>query len=791
MYVSMNWIRDFVDLDGLDLDALIRRFTLATAEVEEIFHPGREIRGVVVGKILSVAPHPHSKKLHLLRVDAGDAVCDVVCGAPNVAAGMKVPFVREGGFVAGMAIAKRAIAGVESCGMCCSERELGLSDDHEGLMELPADAPAGADLKTLYEVEDTVFEVDNKSLTNRPDLWGHYGIAREFAALTGRALRPYDAVDTAVYDALPAVPVEIKNAERLYRYSCLAIRNVRVKTSPVNLRIRLYRCGMRAINLLADLTNYVMLELGQPMHAFDYGRVKQIEVATFEKPFAFETLDGKTREINPETLMICSGGKPVAIAGIMGGLESEITGATDSFLLESANFDGVSVRKSSVALGLRTDASMRYEKFLDPEMTPGAVGRYLRLLTQIDPGAQVATRLTDRYVRRYKPVRIRFDKAYVDRRTGIDVGEDYIVKTLRSLGFGVEKDGGELTADVPSWRATKDVTIKADIIEEITRIYGYDNFEIKTARCAVAPACADTRHRVIAAVKDLLTLSFGLHEVHSYVWNDAQKLKEIGLEPSGCLRLVNSVSPDIDLLRDSLAKTLLCFAADNRGYAPSFGLFEIGSIFPRLRADGTADERKTLGLVLCGRKKEEPALFYRAKSILGAIARVIKNDAFAFAAESSPAAWQHPYNAFAVLCAGKPAGTLAVVHPAVTEKIDRKCAMVALELDIGALSEMDGRPLVFEEPSKYPGVEVDLSFMVPDGTPYAAFEKTIRESGCRNLGGFDFVTSYRDPAWKGLQSVTLRFTFGSKERTLTGEEVQENVARLIERMRGIGAELRK
>lgn len=791
MNVSMNWIRDFVDLSGLDIDALIRRFTFATAEVEEIYHPGREIRGVIVGKILAVAPHPNSKKLHLVKVDTGDAVYDVVCGAPNAAEGMKVPFVCEGGFVAGMQIEKRPIAGVESCGMCCSERELGLSDNHEGLMELPENAPVGKDLKELYEVEDTVFEVDNKSLTNRPDLWGHYGIAREFAALSGRPLRPFDAVNTAAYDALPEVPVEVRSTERIYRYTCLGVRNIRVRTSPVNMRIRLYRCGMRAINLLADLTNYVMLELGQPMHAFDYGRVDKIEVATFEKPFPFETLDGKTREINPETLMICSGGKPVAVAGIMGGLASEITGSTDSFLLESANFDGVSVRKSSVALGLRTDASMRYEKFLDPEMTPGAIGRYLSLLTQVDPGAQVITRLTDRYVRRYKEIRIRFDKAFVDRYTGIDITEEYIVKTLRSLGFGVKKDGAELEADVPSWRATKDVTIKADIIEEITRIYGYDNFEIKTARCAVAPACTDTRHRVIAAVKDLLTLAFGLHEVHSYVWNDAQKLKEIGLEPSGCVRLVNSVSPDIDLLRDSLVKALLTIAADNRGYAPSFGIFEVGSVFPRLRKDGKADERKTLGVVLCGRKKEEAELFYRAKSILGAVARVLKNAAFSYAEEKEPAAWQHPYNAFTVQCAGNAAGTLAVVHPAVTEKIDKKCAMVALELDIGALCEMEARPLKFDEPSKYPGVEVDLSFMVPDNTPYAAFEKMIRESGCEHLTDYTFVTSYREEAWKDRQSVTLRFTFGSKERTLTGEEVQENVARLIGQMHGIGAELRK
>ncbi len=333
------------------------------------------------------------------------------------------------------------------------------------------------------------------------------------------------------------VPIDIQNELRIYRYTCLAVKNISVKKSPVNMRIRLNRCGMRAINLLADLTNYIMLELSQPMHAFDYERVNKIEVKTFDKPFNFETLDGKTRNINTETLMICSGDKPVAVAGIMGGLESEITDNTGSFLLESANFDGIGVRKSSVNLGLRTDASMRYEKILDPEITVGAIERYLKLLMTIDKGAEVISAVSDKYVKTFQRITIAFDKAYVDRYTGIDISKEYIINTLRSLGFGIANSGDEIIADVPSWRSTKDVTIKADIIEEITRIYGYDNFEIKTANCAVAPECASEKHAVTAAVKDLLSLTFGLHEVNSYLWNDAQKLKEIGMEAKGYIRL--------------------------------------------------------------------------------------------------------------------------------------------------------------------------------------------------------------------------------------------------------------
>ncbi|MEG1427647.1 MAG: phenylalanine--tRNA ligase subunit beta, partial [Oscillospiraceae bacterium] len=383
MLISMNWINEFVDLSGLDQEALIRRFTLSTAEVEDIFHKGAELRDVVVGKILTVDNHPDSKKLHLLTVDGGDKIYHVVCGAPNVRVGLKIPFVKAGGHVGEMDITVATVAGYESYGMCCSEAELGISADHSGLMELPEDFTVGMDICDAYEIRDLVFEVDNKSLTNRPDLWGHYGIAREFSALTGRALRPIGVADLSKYENLSPIDIRVED-EYCLRYSGLMVKNIQRKTSPVNMRIRLFYCGTRAINLLADLTNYLMLELGQPMHAFDSRKVNHIVVKRFPEPFAFTTLDGENRNIDENTLMICNDRVSVAIAGIMGGLDSEIAEDTDSLLLESACFDAVCVRKSSTRLGLRTDASMRYEKTLDPEITLTAIARFVALLEAID-----------------------------------------------------------------------------------------------------------------------------------------------------------------------------------------------------------------------------------------------------------------------------------------------------------------------------------------------------------------------------------------------------------------------
>ena len=346
MLISINWVRDFVDLDGINIDELIHKFSLSTAEVEnEIFYKGSDLSGVVVAEIKSVEEHPKSKKLHLLKVDAGESeLIDVVCGAPNVRVGMKTAFAKLGAQIGDITIAPRDLAGFTSHGMCCSEKELGISDENDGIMEITDDAAVGTDIKSLYEIDDIIFEVDNKSLTNRPDLWGHYGIAREIATLAGRPLKEIETADLSVSNDLPKVDIKIED-QLCKRYSGIRFENITRKVSPVNMRIRLFYCGMRAINYLADLTNYLMLEMGQPMHAFDSRKVEKIRVKRFEKPFEFTTLDGVSRHIDENTLMICNGDTPVAIAGIMGGLDSEIVDDTTSLTLESANFDAVSIRK--------------------------------------------------------------------------------------------------------------------------------------------------------------------------------------------------------------------------------------------------------------------------------------------------------------------------------------------------------------------------------------------------------------------------------------------------------------
>ena len=774
MKVSMNWISEYVDLSGLDLEDLIHRFTLSTAEVEDVYHLGTEINGVVVAEITKIEEHPNSKKLHLLELDLGDHTDRCVCGAPNVRVGMRVPFAPFGASVVGMTIGEATIAGVTSRGMCCSAQELGIADSSSGLLELPADAPLGKPVKELYAFDDIVFEVDNKSLTNRPDLWGHYGIAREFSAIAKRPLKPLDLQDLSAYDALDPVPLGSIDPELCYRYSAIRADRITKKVSPIDMQIRLYYCGMRAISLLADLTNYVMLELGQPTHAFDSRMVGTIGVQRFPEPFEFKTLDDTERKIDPETLMITSDGSPVAVAGVMGGLNSEIVSDTDSVTLECATFSAVSVRKTSSRIGLRTDASMRYEKTLDPELCSLAAGRFLKLLLSIDPEAKVVSRYTDCYQYHYPAIELHFKKAFVDRYTGIDISDEQIEDTLVRLGFGVTRNGSEFDVKVPSWRATKDVTIPADVIEEITRIYGYDNFKIETTMSALRPILPQRVKADETAMKDALVKRFGLHEVHTYLWCDAKKLNDLKIPLPDNLKLLNGMNPDATVLRTAMMQTLLPVLKENRFYAPAFGVFEIGRTVKGLKADGTANERRTLGVALLSHDKERTA-FLAARDMIASILFDMRRVSASFVRIQPENAWEHPANTAAIVLGGKTIGTLSPVHPEVAAEIDKKATLVTLELDMDTLSEIPEEDLKYREASRFPGIDIDLSFVVDKDVTFADVTNPFLEDRDETLAGISLVDIYEAEG----KSMTIRLSFVSPVKTLQKAEVQAYIDRIL------------
>ncbi len=775
MLVSMNWIRDFVNLDNEDIENLIQRFTLGVAEVEGIEYKGRDISDVVVGEIISCEDHPDSDHLHVLKVDAGDQVYDVVCGAPNARKGIKTAFAKTGGSVGEFKIKPTKLRGVLSNGMCCSEKELGISDNHEGIMELDPSYKNGTDLKELFPIEDTVFEVDNKSLTNRPDLWGHYGIAREFAALAGKELLPLPVAENP-YKGDASVPVEIRNADLCYRYTSLRVENITKKESDMQMKIRLYYCGTRAINLLADLTNYLMLELGQPMHAFDGKKIGKIVIDTPKQDMRFTTLDGQEREITTDTLMIFDEETPVAIAGIMGGLDSEITEETDSLVLESANFDGVSIRKSATRLGLRTDASARYEKTLDPEMTMQAAKRFLKLLTDADPGVRVVSNTTDVYVKHYPELTVDFDKAFVDRYTGIDISSDRIYDTLTALGFETAREGDRFICKVPSWRGTKDISMKADMIEEITRIYGYDNFKINTTMSPLLPAKTTRRRAEENTIKDLLVLTYGMHEVHTRLWQDADALKDIGIAYEENVKLLG-FAPDQGILRNTMMQSLLPVVNKNKNYKPSFGIFEIGRVAEGLREDETADEKRHLGIALFSKTESEKQLYFKGVEIVNAIVTLLKHRETSYRKTAVTHAYQHPKNTAEIFVEDRKIGIIHTLHPSVLAKIAKNGASVLIEIDMDDLLAVETAEFKFEEPGRFPGIDYDLSLVLPEGVRYEHIKTCFEDRKVRDLKKVTVIDVYD----AGLvKSITLRFRFESDERSLTMEEVQKQIDRIME-----------
>jgi len=785
MFISMNWISDFVDLEGLDKMELISKFSLATAEVEnDIFHKGEDLSGVVVAEIKSVEEHPESKKLHLLKVDAGDGkLTDVVCGAPNVRVGMKTAFAKVGAQIGDITIAPRPLAGYDSFGMCCSEKEIGISDNNDGIMDILDDAPNGTDIKDLYEIDDIIFEVDNKSLTNRPDLWGHYGIAREFATIAKRPLKELPTIDLSKYDNLEKIDLKIED-ELCQRYSSLKVENINTNVSPVNMRIRLFYCGMRAINLLADLTNYIMLEMGQPMHAFDSRKVEKIRIKRFDKPFTFTTLDGVERNIDENTLMICNDNTPVAIAGIMGGLDSEIVEDTTTLTLESATFNAASIRKSAVRLSHRTDASARYEKSLDPEMTTVAIARFMKLLSDIDDGVKVVSALTDEYAFHYPHVALDFDKDFVDKYTGIEISDEHIVDTLTSLGFGVTQDGANFHVDVPSYRATKDISLKADIIEEITRIYGYDNFELSTTNAPLYPVRMAEDKNVEERIKDILVKRFQLHEVHSYVWQYADEYKKLGMEVEENIKLANSTNPNIETLRRSIIPTQLCQVNYNTGYTTDFGIFEVGRVVEGLKEDGLCDEHKKLCITLFSKTKSLETLYFELRDMIAETIEDVRHKALTYKKLEATHSYEHPKNLYSLVLDDAVIGEMGVAHPLVSKKIDKKAAIVFAEIDIEALAAIKQENISYVEPSKYPSIEVDLSFVAEK---FSEINDTIKESAQSILKKVGVVDVYSDSTGK---SITVRLLFGDDERTLTHDEVQKVVDDIIEKLKNKGINLK-
>ena len=777
MYISINWIKDFVNLDGISEEELVKRFNLSTAEIEGVEHKGENTKGVVFGKILSIENHPKSTKLHVLKVDLGNRVEQIVCGAKNVRVGMITCVATVGGMVCGHEINSASLVGIESNGMCCSASELGIGSDDSGIMDITEDVKIGMDIKEYLPIDDIVLEIDNKTLTNRPDLWGHYGLAREFAAIFDRELKPLDLEDLTKYNSLPKI--DIKNeSENCYRYSGIKVDNILRKTSPLKMALRLCYAGMRDINLLADITNYVMLELGQPMHAFDSEKVSSIRVVNAKENEKLLTLDNIEYDIPKNAILIEDGSyTPVAIAGIKGGLKASISDSTKNVLFESATFDSSTIRKTSRSIGLVTDASQRYEKSLDPEMTKLALERIVKLLLDLDSNAKVSSSFSDEYTKKYDTKVITINEDFISSRIGEKITTNQIVKILTNLKFDVKLNDKDIVVTVPSFRATKDVSMKEDLVEEIARSYGYDNITPTPLAFEPKPIELNKNVKQEYEVKKLLAEKYNATEVHSYIWNYKDFNEEHFIDSTPVVKLLDSSNAGQSGIRPILSPTLLKVIYENRNALSEIKVFEVGRVAESLDENKLVVEKKKLSVVFASQTKTTTMLFNNLKQFIFDYAKNNLNITLQLTEGEKPN-FMHPFNTFRVTYNGVDYGYIGVVHPKTSKSIDKRLNIVLLEIDFGELIKNEGAFKKAIVPSKFQATELDLSVLAPENLLYKQITDKIDEYKSNILQGYVLKDIYESEKLNGQKSVTFTFTLSS-DHTLEGQEIEDFLNGLI------------
>ncbi len=759
MLISCNLLKKHIkNSEEIDFISVWDKFTIRTAEVEGIELKGNQFDNVVTARILEVQNHPESKKLHILKVDTGSERLQIVCGAPNVREGMIGACIKVGGHIDGMEIGVRPLAGVASHGMMCSGKELGISDDHSGIIELPENTPIGVDIKELYPIEDIVVEIDNKSLTHRPDLWGHYGIAREIAAITGHELLPLE-LNTEVPDK-KKLKIKINNPESCYRYVGTKIDNITNDETPIWMQIFLYYAGMRSINLLVDLTNYVMLELGQPMHAFDSRIVKDIEVGFASAGDTYTTLDGNERKLTNEDLMIKNGGKYFAIAGVMGGLDSEIVTDTDSIILESACFEASTIRKTAIRLGLRTEASSRYEKSLDPNLTITATNRYIKLLKDENPYIEFGSSITDLYPTIQGENQIELDKAYLYKYMGFEIEDKIVMDILTSLGFKVKNTAKKFNVTVPTYRSTKDVSIAADIIEEISRMYGYENFSHVPLKMAMTFCNEELVYDTEYEVKDYLANRFNLHEINTYLWNKTSFLKKINIEVDN-VKLLGKIEDNI--LRKDLNLSMLEASMENIKNKDEFGIFEIGTIIDE-------EAKRHLSIMLVKNNDNLKTGYYQIKDCIFNLFKTFKNINVKFIYLDEKENYYNKDLTLGILANGDLLGYITVFNKKVSNAISKKKSFICADIDFDKYCNLEKENYIYEEVSKYPKTTLDYTIITKRGSFYKDLEDVLDGFTSPIINKRELVDIYLDGDTK---KVTIRYTVGSLEKTLTSVELED------------------
>lgn len=811
MKLSLSWIRDYVAIpENTDLTKLAYDLTMSTVEVEDVEYLARRFDHMVVGVIKKVEPHPNADKLRVCKVDIGGEIKEIVCGGINLAEGMRVAVscpgatVRWHGEGEPVVIKNSKLRGIESFGMICASDEIGLGDlfpaaQEAEILDLSAfDVPTGTPLAKALDMDDVLLEIDNKSMTNRPDLWGHYGIAREIAALYDLPLikiPPYTMENPSDFK------VEIADPDRCTRYIGVEMSGVQVKPSPYRMQNRIWKVGMRPINALVDITNYVMLATGNPTHAFDADNITDhIVVRHALEAEKLSLLNGKELELCGDDLVIADSEGAVALAGVMGGSKDSILPDTKRVILEVANFESTGVRRTALRYDNRTEASSRYEKAIDPERCDQALALSMQYFKQLYPEIKV-TGYCDRYVKKLDRAKIDVSLAWLAKRLGKNLSDDLVCQKLGALGFDVEITGDNMHVTAPTWRSTGDISMKDDMMEEVARMYGYDHFEATEFTTAFSGAINQKDQDLVRNIKEYLAIRCGMQEVYTYPWMDGAFVNAVLQNTQGTLKLATPPAPNLCYIRSSLLPNLCEAVVKNERYFSDFSIFEEAQVFFDKnyntlydKTESLPEQRRHIGAAFASSVKNITELFREAKGVLEYMPRYTHMESFTFQKTEKPV-WADDVVWLNVCRNGEKIGDMGLLAKKVSMECGVKNLSVMLfELDATKLVPLKSRTNKFTHLAEYPETDYDISLLFDSDAMWTDIYNTImdKKKASALLKDASFVDEYKGKQIpSGKKSVTIRLTIGSAEKTLTSEEI-ENAANQVMKKLGktMGAELR-